>query len=138
MRCSEGVQCLKDLDRRRYEENKLVLVETQRYPVLFHRDVVVDKMRELETKRMGEVSFQEFFEFCQQLDFEFQDRLVIRKCFNFIRNNLEDHHRSVLDKEKTDHYKHSVSRRPALWSILLTKCSSAGVYTRSYFRKEGI
>ena len=41
-------------------------------------------MRELETKRMGEVSFQEFFEFCQQLDFEFQDRLVIRKCFNFI------------------------------------------------------
>ena len=101
---SEVVQCLKDLDRRRYEENKLVLVETQRYPVLFHRDVVVDKMRELETKRMGEVSFQEFFEFCQQLDFEFQDRLVIRKCFNFIRNNLEDHHRSVLDKEKTDHY----------------------------------
>ena len=101
---SEIVQCLKDLDRRRYEENKLVLVETQRYPVLFHRDVVVDKMRELDTKRMGEVSFQEFFEFCQQLDFEFQDRLVIRKCFNYIRNNLEDHHRSVLDKGKTDHF----------------------------------
>ena len=52
-------------------------------------------MRELDTYIMGEVSFEEFFKFAQELDFEHKDRLTIEKSFNYIHNHIEDHHRSV-------------------------------------------
>ena len=101
---TEVIQCLKDLNRQRYEAHKEILVITKRFPVLFYRDVIVDKMRELDTYIMGEVSFEEFFKFAQELDFEHKDRLTIEKSFNYIHNHIEDHHRSVLDKGKKDHH----------------------------------